>query len=89
MHKHSSFFFLVFLFPALSFAQNAPKSTVQVKGTKKSMFKDTTGNVLTDVVLVGSRSGLRSLFGSPIPIDVISSAELKEAYLKEKTLVDR
>jgi outer membrane receptor protein involved in Fe transport len=77
MHKYSSFFFLVFLFPALSFAQNAPKSTAQVKGTKKSMFKDTTGNVLTDVVLVGSRSGLRSLFGSPIPIDVISSAELK------------
>jgi iron complex outermembrane receptor protein len=33
--------------------------------------------VLTDVVLVGSRSGLRSLFGSPIPIDVVSAAELK------------
>jgi len=77
MKKRSPFFFLILLFPVLSFAQNAPKSTVQVKDTTKSMFKDTTGNVLTDVVLVGSRSGLRSLFGSPIPIDVISSAELK------------
>jgi iron complex outermembrane recepter protein len=77
MKKRSPFFFFVLLFPVLSFAQNAPKSTVQLKDTTKSVFKDTRGNVLTDVVLVGSRSGLRSLFGSPVPIDVISSAELK------------
>lgn len=81
MPKRFPFFFFVLLFPVVSFAQvvstapNAVKS--QVIDTSKSIFKDTTGNVLNDVVLVGSRSGYRSLFGSPIPIDVISSAELK------------
>ena len=81
MKKSFPFVFLVLLFPVLSFAQGAVKSNVgvtyQVKDTTKTKVKDTTGNVLTDVVLLGSRSGIRSLFGSPVPIDVISSAELK------------
>ena len=75
------FLFFVILIPVLSFAQVDVKSASginnKVRDTSKSKFNDTTGNVLTDVVLVGSRSGLRSLFGSPIPIDVISAAELK------------
>ena len=81
MKKSSPFFFFVLLFPVLSFAQVAVKpnvvDTLQVKDTTKMKFNNTIGNVLTDEVLVGSRSGLRSLFGSPVPIDVISSAELK------------
>ena len=81
MKKSSPFFFFVLLFPILSFAQGAIKpnlgDTLQVKDTTKMKFNNTIGNVLTDEVLVGSRSGLRSLFGSPVPIDVISSAELK------------
>ena len=81
MKKSSPFFFFVLLFPVLSFAQGAVKpnlgDTLQVKDTTKMKFNNTIGNVLTDEVLVGSRSGLRSLFGSPVPIDVISSAELK------------
>jgi len=81
MKKSFQFYLLVLLFPMLSFAQPPAKSNGgannQPKDTIKSKFNDTTGNVLTDVVLVGSRSGLRSLFGSPIPIDVVSAAELK------------
>lgn len=77
MSKGSVFVVIIFLFPLFAHTQTTAKSINQVKDTSQSIFKDTTGNVLTDVVLVGSRSGYRSLFGSPIPIDVISSAELK------------
>jgi iron complex outermembrane receptor protein len=72
---------LVLFFPIFTIAQartNAKSNTgTQLKDTSKSIFADTAGNVLSDVVLVGSRSGLRSIFGSPIPVDVVSAAELK------------
>lgn len=76
-----TFFFFILSIPILTFAQvpvnNTVGSTTKLNDTIKSKFNDTTGNVLTAVALVGSRSGYRSVFGSPIPIDVISSAELK------------
>jgi hypothetical protein len=66
MSKGSVFVLIIFLFPLFAHTQTTAKFINQVKDTSQSIFKDTTGNVLTDVVLVGSRSGYRSLFGSTI-----------------------